>query len=895
MGDFINKFEESDSVKNSDYTVYDILDPSTGITTTYKLKYSNFSKVLTAEIYNDGINQLKPVQDSIITFASNISNLLDKRGLSYDSNEKVTGSLYIKSGDLSSYNPSHFGSYLDLHNSKIGNVSALSFDDYDLVNKKYVDGIYNSISIPDMSLFVLRSGDKMTGYLNITASSFSTNDLVNKKYVDDSFGTQSGYLSTQNGVMVGYLNVLNPTSASYIASKDYVDSKLNLLNSYLPTSGGSLTNSLNVVNAPNNSSIYDKSVVNRGYVNLKVLTNMLDPNKNSSMAGILVLNYDLISALPNWAITKKYVDDRFGDYTNLVVLTGNNQLTGDLITTPLSSNSSLSAVANADYVGKTFYFQDYVLKSGSTTTNPKLLSTTYKALSNDVLIQSDYNLNLDKGNNFFINLYDKITGFTTNDLNPNLAYKINLYVTDYTTYDDIITDKKQIPFLITPTNASITYSKMFSDKNNDLYYYYSYFTTNIKTSNAFFKVYKVGNDNNAYEYCTLSPTICATKTDKYGKNECVDRSLGLSGGDYEYFSTISCITINKDNEIIYGDNGLSIAKRKTDGTTETICGKANYTRSLIDKGALVGPYCSLYTPITGDIIGDKNSARFKKIVDIVTDSNNNIYVIDKTDKVKKIDTTGNVSILAGQSTSGDLDEVGTNAKFNNLGILEIDDSDNLYVLDIGNKKIKKIQQNGTVKTIYSNTDNSNVVAFKPYSDDSLYIIKNKNYKKFSNSNLLVQYIDGNKNVIKEFYIKSYSDKVFPSKIFIKNNIFYPLTNYFNSYITNGIQYPATATPVFEYYAGAPSYSVYRKTIKELEGYSLSGSNYSDIIEWKINGKSIKLDNSRKLKPFKTFFKKEFIDYGGEGYETGGKIYNQIHTNKYTLIKNGDDWYGYEMV
>jgi NHL repeat len=88
------------------------------------------------------------------------------------------------------------------------------------------------------------------------------------------------------------------------------------------------------------------------------------------------------------------------------------------------------------------------------------------------------------------------------------------------------------------------------------------------------------------------------------------------------------------------------------------------------------------------------------------DTSGNLYVADTgNNAIRKIDTTGNVTTIAGNGKPGFVDGTGGRngtATFNAPVALTIDRSGNLYVADTGNNAIRKIDTTGNVTTIAGN-------------------------------------------------------------------------------------------------------------------------------------------------------------------------------------------------
>lgn len=75
--------------------------------------------------------------------------------------------------------------------------------------------------------------------------------------------------------------------------------------------------------------------------------------------------------------------------------------------------------------------------------------------------------------------------------------------------------------------------------------------------------------------------------------------------------------------------------------------------------------------------------------DVATDQQGNFYISDSV-LVRKIDSTGWVSTLAGGSLAGLANGIGRNAGFTNVTGVCVDTNGNVYVADTGNNRIRKI-------------------------------------------------------------------------------------------------------------------------------------------------------------------------------------------------------------
>jgi YD repeat-containing protein len=85
------------------------------------------------------------------------------------------------------------------------------------------------------------------------------------------------------------------------------------------------------------------------------------------------------------------------------------------------------------------------------------------------------------------------------------------------------------------------------------------------------------------------------------------------------------------------------------------------------------------------------------------DSAGNVYVADTGNhSIRKVDTGGNVTTIAGDGTAGFNDANGVSAHFNAPRGVAVDSSGRVYVADTGNHAVRRIEASGNVFTIAGN-------------------------------------------------------------------------------------------------------------------------------------------------------------------------------------------------
>ncbi|SVE03033.1 uncharacterized protein METZ01_LOCUS455887, partial [marine metagenome] len=141
------------------------------------------------------------------------------------------------------------------------------------------------------------------------------------------------------------------------------------------------------------------------------------------------------------------------------------------------------------------------------------------------------------------------------------------------------------------------------------------------------------------------------------------------------------LTMDSQGSLYFADsNNHIIRKIDTNGIITTIAGTPETSGNSGDGGAAT-------------------SAKLNGPLGVAFDTGGNLYIGDYyNEKIRKVDTSGNISTVAGTGTRGYSGDGGlaTAATLYYPSVLTVDKSGNIYFCDSGNEGIRKIWKNGII-------------------------------------------------------------------------------------------------------------------------------------------------------------------------------------------------------
>ena len=159
-----------------------------------------------------------------------------------------------------------------------------------------------------------------------------------------------------------------------------------------------------------------------------------------------------------------------------------------------------------------------------------------------------------------------------------------------------------------------------------------------------------------------------------------------------------------------GDGGLATSAMLNNPSEVAVDGSGNLyisdTRNLrIRKVDSMGTITTIAGTGTSGYSGDgglATSAMLNNPSGVAVDSSGNLYIADFQNlRIRKVNTSGTITTVAGIGRSGYSGDGGlaTSAMLNNPSGVAVDGSGNLYIADSGNLRIRKVDTMGTITTV----------------------------------------------------------------------------------------------------------------------------------------------------------------------------------------------------
>lgn len=168
------------------------------------------------------------------------------------------------------------------------------------------------------------------------------------------------------------------------------------------------------------------------------------------------------------------------------------------------------------------------------------------------------------------------------------------------------------------------------------------------------------------------------------------------------FNTPSQIALDAAGNVFVADTGNHVIRRiGVDGTVSTLAGDGQ--SGFADGAAL--------------------QARFNGPMGVAVDAQGRVYVADTwNDRIRVIETDGQVRTLAGGDAPGNVDGAGVGARFDTPVSLALDSHGNLLIADLYNNAVRRLSANGTVDTLVpAGGLVSGPMALAVTHDDVLYV------------------------------------------------------------------------------------------------------------------------------------------------------------------------------
>ena len=184
-------------------------------------------------------------------------------------------------------------------------------------------------------------------------------------------------------------------------------------------------------------------------------------------------------------------------------------------------------------------------------------------------------------------------------------------------------------------------------------------------------------------------------------NDRLLKSFGEKGKENGQFHYPKGITTDKNGNIYVADSWNHRVQKFDSNGNLYFADASNHRIRKIDTSGNISTIAGTGTEGFSGDGGAATSATLDYPYRVTFDSNGNLYIPDLGNSViRKVDTNGNISTFAGNGTEGYSGDGGaaTSATLSNPWGVTVDASGNVYIADSENHRIRKVDTNGNIST-----------------------------------------------------------------------------------------------------------------------------------------------------------------------------------------------------
>ncbi len=227
---------------------------------------------------------------------------------------------------------------------------------------------------------------------------------------------------------------------------------------------------------------------------------------------------------------------------------------------------------------------------------------------------------------------------------------------------------------------------------------YSFVTMLLFVNCGLIKITSKKDDSDLIKFLigARTTTLGSTNAANNSSKAVVTTVAGMAGSSGTNDATGSSARFNRPNGIAIDSSGNLY-----------IADQYNNSIRKITSGGVVTTLAGSTSGSSGNLNGVGTAARFDYPIGVAVDSSGNVFVSEQFNNcIRKITSAGIVTTLAGSTSgiSGNIDGTGSAARFYSPQGITIDPSGNLYLTDYFNHNIRKVTNTGVVTTFAGSTN-----------------------------------------------------------------------------------------------------------------------------------------------------------------------------------------------